>query len=139
MRSRRKRDIGSWYSLIMGPAGLQRSSGIRGSRKPAARGRGPGDRDRSFGNRSECRMLVHDYLMIAGRRDGGCNSAAIVAIVNGFRDSDPDVEQPKTGDNSTDGTIVKHGRESGMGTDKHIVVPAARPPWQHHHQHPEIH
>ncbi len=58
----------------------------------------------------------------------GKGSAAVVAVVDGFGDADPDVEEAEAGDEAADGSVVEDGGEGGVGVDAGVVVPDAGPP-----------
>lgn len=64
--------------------------------------------------------------------------AAEVAVVDGFGDADPDVEEAETGDEAADGTVVEDGAEGGAGLDEGVVIPDAAPPGKDHDENAEV-
>ena len=68
----------------------------------------------------------------------GGASAAEVAIVDGFGDADPNIQETEAGDDAADGTVIQDGGEGGVRPDKEIVVPNAAPPGKHGNEHAEV-
>ena len=64
--------------------------------------------------------------------------ASEVAVVNGFRDADPDVDEADAGDDASDGSFVEEGGKPRIGGHERVVVPEAGGPGQNHDQDAEV-
>ena len=68
----------------------------------------------------------------------GGRLGAEVAVVDGFGDADPDIEEADAGDDAADGAVVEDVGEGGAGEDKGVVVPDAGPPGEDEDEDAEV-